>query len=424
MRKEEKIYWSLKRLKYLVSINDETLPDTTDPDYELKYLDIGNVSSNGRVEPPTTYRFGDAPSRARRVVKDGDVIISTVRTYLQAIAPIEAPPDNLIVSTGFAVIRPNPDYIIPSFCKYSLRTTSFLSAVEMRSVGVSYPAINASDLGNIFVKVPTIEVQRRIASFLDSETARIDALIAAKERLIALLAEKRQALITRAVTRGLDPNVNMKDSGVAWLGEVPEGWLILQLKFLTNIPLQYGANEAALDDDPNNPRFVRITDIDEFGNLRPETFKSLTPELAEPYLLESGDILFARSGATVGKTFIYKISWGRACFAGYLIRFRCDRTRLLPEFLIEFAQSNFYWAQINEGMIQATIPNFNSEKYGAMLIALPPLEEQVEIVSFINKETQRLDAIRISTLCSINLLKERRIALITAAVTGQIGKAN
>jgi type I restriction enzyme S subunit len=195
-----------RRLKYAATINDEALSESTDADFELAYIDIGNVDSQGRVHDIVNHRFEDAPSRARRIVRDGDVIISTVRTYLQAIAPVENPPDNLIVSTGFAVVRPS-SALDHRFCKYALRASRFLWEVESRSTGVSYPAINASDLGDIKVSLPELGTQRLIANYLDRETARIDGLIAEKERMLALLEEKRAALISRVVTRGLDPNV-------------------------------------------------------------------------------------------------------------------------------------------------------------------------------------------------------------------------
>ena len=128
-----------RRLKYTATINDEALPEITDPDYELRYIDIGNVDSQGTIHDIVSYRFEAAPSRARRVVADGDVIVSTVRTYLQAIAPIENPPNNLIVSTGFAVVRPLNALLDREFCKYALREKHFLWEVESRSTGVSYP---------------------------------------------------------------------------------------------------------------------------------------------------------------------------------------------------------------------------------------------------------------------------------------------
>lgn len=202
-------HYPSRRLKYLASINDQALPETTNPDFELAYIDISNVDSQGTIHDVTNYRFEDAPSRARRVVKHGDVIISTVRTYLQAISSIENPPENLIVSTGFAVVRPG-DGLDPSYCKYALRESRFLWEVMVRSTGVSYPAINASELGDIMICHPSLNVQRKIASYLDRETARLDSIIkklgvtstssAPEGSMLSLLVERRAALITAAVT--------------------------------------------------------------------------------------------------------------------------------------------------------------------------------------------------------------------------------
>lgn len=408
-----------QRLKYAATINDEALSESTDADFELAYIDIGNVDSQGRVHDIVNYRFEDAPSRARRIVRDGDVIISTVRTYLQAIAPVENPPDNLIVSTGFAVVRPS-DLLDHRFCKYALRANKFLWEVESRSTGVSYPAINASDLGDIKVSLPEIGAQRLIANFLDRETARIDGLIAEKERMLALLDEKRTTLISRVLTRGLDPNAPLKPSGIEWLGEIPAHWHLWRLKHLASEALSYGANEAALEDNPEWPRFVRITDIAADGSLRDETFKSLSPETADPYLLEDGDLLFARSGATVGKSFIYRPNWGAACFAGYLIRFRSNLSKVLPSYLNLYAQSSAYWHQISTRTIQATIQNFSAEKYADVIVPLPPVNTQQEIADAMAQEQSRFDGLTLQICNSLALLKVRRAALITAAVTGQI----
>jgi type I restriction enzyme, S subunit len=237
---------------------------------------------------------------------------------------------------------------------------------------------------------------------------------------LGLLAEKRRALITRAVTRGLDPRAALRDSGIPWLGEIPAHWTATRMKFLATEPLAYGANEAALEDDPTFPRFVRITDVDSEGNLRDETFKSLPPEVAEPYLLRDGDVLLARSGATVGKAFIYKPAWGIACFAGYLIRCRCNTVLMQPDFLFAYTQTEPYWWQVREGTIQATIQNFSAEKYGDLVVTVPPLEEQKAIIAHITAETAKLDALRAATERTIALLKERRAALIAAAVTGKL----
>lgn len=420
--------WKAKRLKYVSTINDEALPETTDPDYELLYVDIGSVEATAGIQQKEALLFENAPSRARRIVRDGDTIVSTVRTYLRAIAPIEQPEDNLIVSTGFAVVRPKG--IEPKFLGYCLRSSYFIETVVSRSVGVSYPATNPTDILCIEVPLPPRETQQTIADYLDAQTAKIDTLLARKRQFIARLKEKRSALIARTVTRGLPPaaaqaaglgsHPAMKDSGVEWLGEIPAHWESKRLKFLLTERLQYGANESAELDDPELPRYVRITDIDERDSLRDETFRSLPEEVAKPYLLEDGDILFARSGATSGKTFLYRATWGRCAYAGYLIRARLKQEKLLPSFLRYFTASNNYWQWLATSYIQATIQNVSAEKYADLWLPLPPLEEQQAIAAYLDRETARIDQLAAKVEAAIARLTEYRQALITAAVTGKI----
>jgi type I restriction enzyme, S subunit len=224
-------------LKYLSAINNETLGEDTDPNLEISYVDIGSVDEIGGIVKIEEFAFEKAPSRARRIVRDGDVIVSTVRTYLRAIAPITVTKPCLIVSTGFAVIRPKTG-LDSSFTSYALRAPYFVDRVVANSVGVSYPAINATEVGCIAIAAPDVREQRAIAEFLDRETEKIDALVAKKERLIDLLQEKRTALITQAVTKGLDPDVPVRDSGVAWLGEIPAHWTIMRLKVPCSGPAQ------------------------------------------------------------------------------------------------------------------------------------------------------------------------------------------
>src|SRR5713226_271759 len=134
-------HWEVKRLKYLATTNDEALPEGTDPAFEITYVDISSVDTLSGITVTETLPFERAPSRARRIVREGDVIVSTVRTYLRGIAPIKKPVPNLIVSTGFAVVRPR--YLDSSFAAYALRAPYFVERVVANSVGVSYPAIDA-----------------------------------------------------------------------------------------------------------------------------------------------------------------------------------------------------------------------------------------------------------------------------------------
>lgn len=186
-----------------ISLNPETLSEDTDPDLVFPYIDISTVSE-AEMLTPQEVRFSTAPSRARRVVRTGDVIVSTVRTYLRAVAAVPESLDGAVASTGFAVLRPRPSLLDGRYLRYWCMTEEFLSDVIARSYGVSYPAINASDLVRLKMPLPTIAEQLSIVEELEEEEAdsrrREDSLRALDE----LLRQRRQALVTAAVTGQLD----------------------------------------------------------------------------------------------------------------------------------------------------------------------------------------------------------------------------
>ena len=209
-----------------------------------------------------------------------------------------------------------------------------------------------------------------------------------------------------------------KDSGVEWLGEIPREWIPIRLKHLLLESLVYGANEAAEDDNPKNPRYIRITDMNSDGSLDSDTFRSLPMHVAENYLLKDGDILLARSGATVGKSFYYKSDFGICCFAGYLIRARPNKTKLSGKFAYWFFQSDSYWKYVAGSQIKATIQNVSAEKYGYLYLSLPKkIEEQTQISNFLDHETAKIDSLIEKQQQLIQLLKEKRQAVISHAVT-------
>lgn len=195
--------WEVKPLKYVVKTNPEALGENTNSDYIIKYVDIGNVSLKGLLSEPLEMRFENAPSRARRIIRAGDVVVSTVRTYLKAITRFPNPEPNLIVSTGFAVLRPT--YTIESnYIYYTVRSNQFVDAIMAHSVGVGYPAINSSVLVGLPFCQPPLEEQHAIAEYLDREIAKIDALITKIHEHIEKVKEYRTALISAAVTGKID----------------------------------------------------------------------------------------------------------------------------------------------------------------------------------------------------------------------------
>ena len=195
-------HWEVKKLKYISTVNDESLSENYSEDFEINYIDIGSVTT-GSINKYENMMYSTAPSRAKRIVKNGDILVSTVRTYLKAIAPISLKEDNFIVSTGFAVIR-SKNKIISDFMKYGLLSNYFIDLVEASSVGISYPAINASDLITFKIAIPPLQEQQQIANYLDEKTSKIDILIEKSNKSIELLKEKRTALISAAVTGKID----------------------------------------------------------------------------------------------------------------------------------------------------------------------------------------------------------------------------
>lgn len=162
------------------------------------------------------------------------------------------------------------------------------------------------EMKNIQIVAPPLQEQQSIAAYLDQKCGEIDELITLQEKMITKLQSYKQSVITEAVTKGLDKNVPLKDSGIEWIGAIPEHWICTVFKRFLLEPMQYGANEPAEECNYYDPRYIRITDIKDDGTLRDDTFKSLPLGKAKEYMLTKGDLLFARSGATVGKTFLYK----------------------------------------------------------------------------------------------------------------------
>lgn len=197
-------HWEAMRLKHWVTVNDVVLSETTDPQFEFRYLEITDVRTGTLAEEPKLVRFGTAPSRARRIVRTGDTILSTVRTYLRAAwFADDVADDPLVCSTGFAVLTPRPG-VVPKFLGYLAQSEFFTDRVAAESSGTAYPAIAESRLGAFHVPVPPALEQHTIADFLDRESAKIDALVAKVQEAIDSLKEYRVALIFAAVKGNID----------------------------------------------------------------------------------------------------------------------------------------------------------------------------------------------------------------------------
>jgi type I restriction enzyme S subunit len=412
--------WEVAPLKFVATYNDDVVDETTPPDTEILYVDISAVDALDGIKMKEPMLFSAAPSRARRRVKHGDTIVSTVRTYLRAIARVRTPEENLIVSTGFAVIRPRAD-LSPDYVGNVLSASYFIEQVIARSTGVGYPAINASDLARIPVAIPPLAEQTAIAEFLDRETAKIDELVAEQRRLMELLKEKRQAVISHAVTKGLNPHAPMKPSCIEWLGDVPEHWEVMAIKRIVSEPITDGPHETPEFLDEGVP-FVSAEAVSsghiDFSKIRGHISAQDNERFSQKYAPKLHDIYMVKSGATTGVTAIVE---GRTDFNIWspLAVIRCGE-KSAPYFVLNFMRSRNFAEGVTLNWSFGTQQNIGMGVIGNLACTIPPLPEQTAITDFLETELHKFDTLTAEAQRAIDLLQERRTALISAAVTGQI----
>ncbi len=328
----------------------------------------------------------------------------------------------IVCSTEFVplVARPTFDARFAFYVYSSVLVRELISAT-VQSVTRSHQRANPEDISKIWLPIPPLAEQRAIADFLDRETERLDALVAQKERLLELLAEKRRALVTRAVTRGLNPAAPLRDSGLPWLGQIPAAWKLNRLKFIAQI--SYGVGDELDKSLTSGVPLISLPNVDIEGSLHLEElgWANLSESEKASLLLRKGDLLFNwrnGSSAHVGKT-AYFDAEGEFTHVGFLLRIRFDLSRYEPRFFQAFLQTlraTGYFLY-TRAMVNNT---FNQTELGNLYVVVPSLDEQRTIVAHIAAETAKLDALRAAAERTMGLLKERRAALIAAAVTGRI----
>lgn len=329
--------------------------------------------------------------------------------------------DVFTIWSPLAVFRCNKERCISRFLFYTLQSDYYQKQLESKWSFGTQQNIGMRTLERLLICYPAVPEQERIVDYLDAKCAAIDALIAAKEKTNALLKERRQSIIYEAVTKGLNPDAPMKDSGIEWIGQIPERWSVWRMKHLASEPLQYGANATGVEFRDDIPRYVRITDITADRKLCNEGKQSLETDIAQDYMLDDGDILFARSGATSGKSFYYESEYGPCCFAGYLIKLRTDKSKALSKFLYYYTLTQAYENWTQQIFIQATIQNISADKYNNLWFAIPEtLEEQAYIVAYLDQRCSEMDALITANEKTIKKLKEYRQSIIYEAVTGKI----
>ena len=398
-----------RRLKYVSQLNMGQSPSSEDVTRFDEAEGLPFLQGNaefGSVSPTYKHTCNTPPKTA----KVGDLLVS-VRAPVGALNIADQ-----MYGIGRGLCAVTWKSIEPRFGWWAMHYhRGKLSEV---ATGSTYEAVSAEDLGNLFLSFPDLKSQRLIADYLDRETARIDALVAEKEKMLALLEEKRAALISRAVTRGLDPTAPLKPSGLDWLGDIPAHWETRTLKRVS-LRIDTGSTpSASYMDGSLQPKFLWFTpgDFENGGELFDSKRKIPIEAIEdkEAKVFPANAIMVIGIGATLGKVATSPVEFS----ANQQINVIYPSEETSSEFLLYTLQG--YEKVFRANANSATLPILNQERLGAIHIPFPPMEEQLLIAATIREKHAAERKILKQLISSISLLKERRAALITAAVTGQI----
>jgi len=388
----------LKRLCLLITDGAHISPETEGGVYDFvstKDLDGDSIIFDECLKTsPSSYEYmvrtGCKPAR-------NDILFSKDGTIGQTVIVKEE--RDFAVASSLIIIRPDTSLLTASYLHYLCQSLVVIEQVDRLVKGAGLPRLSVQNLRKIVGVLPPIDDQRAIAIFLDRETAKIDSLMAEQRTLIDLLKEKRQAVISHAVTKGLNPDAPMKDSGVEWLGKVPEHWGVKRLRFLCEI--QTGSKDTI--------------DAVESGDF-PFFVRSQTVERIDSFSFDCEAVLTAGDGVGVGKVFHYHK--GPFDFHQRVYMFNNFKD-ISGKFFFCFLKENFFKVAL-EGGAKSTVDSLRRPLIQNFVITLPPSNEQALIVELVEEASTKLDALTAEANQAIALLQERRTALISAAVTGKI----
>jgi type I restriction enzyme S subunit len=394
-----------------------------DDELPVRLCNYTDVYKNECVSPDMDLMAATAtPQEIERFrLEVGDVVITKDSESWNDIAIpayVEGSATDFVCGYHLAFIRPRKELLDGRFLFRCLQSRPVGLQLELEATGVTRYGLPKDAIGLAVLPLPPLPTQRRIAAYLDRETARIDGLIAEKERMLALLEEKRAALISRVVTRGLDPNAPLKPSGLEWLDEIPTHWDICQLK-RTWASSDYGLSESIKDEGD-----IAVLRMSCIVDGRVDVSKSgMITEVDGHLLLRRNDLLFNRTNSLdqIAKVGLVDFDPKEPLtFASYLVRIRTNN-RAMPQYLVALLNASLFLGFARKNAIPAIgQANLSPTRYGEIRIPLPPKAEQEEIVTFLKRDAETSTPVGEHIRSSINLLKERRAALISAAVTGQI----
>ncbi|MDQ8935069.1 restriction endonuclease subunit S [Acinetobacter rudis] len=415
-------HWDLKSSKFLFNIVNGSTPKSGIEDYwegDITWVTPSDLSKIQHFE---------ISESSRNITQKGlDSCGTSLVPKRSLILSCRAPIGSLAITTKEVCTNQGCKSLVvkkeinTKFMYYFLSVST--EQLNVLGRGTTFLELSSDELGNFKLPYPISKEQFQIANFLDHETAKIDSLIAKQEKLIELLKEKRQAVISHAVTKGLNPDVAMKDSGVEWLGEVPEHWGISKVGFHT---LKIGSGKTPKGGaeiyQENGILFIRSQNVYNDG-LRVSNSecvyisKAIHDEMSASKVL-SGDILLNITGGSIGRSCLVSNNFPEANVNQHVCIIRVDMH--LQNFLSLVIQSDLIQAQIRSIQTGGNREGLNFEQVSKFSFSLPPRTEQEEVVQYVKNKSIEFQKVEERARNAIQLMQERRTALISAAVTGKI----
>jgi type I restriction enzyme, S subunit len=411
-------HWKVGRVKNIISAKITDGPHTTPSfiDVGVPFLSVDGIQEGELVFENCRFVSEEDHREFQRKAKpERDDILLGKAASTGKIARVKINFEFSIWSP-LALIKVDRIVFSSAFIEYFLKSPVFQAQIDIYCTSNTQKNISMDDIPRLALAFPPLPEQRTIAAFLDAETARNDTLVAKQEALIATLQEKRRALISHVVTKGLDPAAPMRDSGVPWLGAVPKHWEVTHLKRIARI--RYGLGQPPREHDQGVP-LIRATNIDA-GKITERDLVLVDPTdvpESKDAFLTAGEIIVVRSGVYTGDSSIIPSAYERAV-AGYDMVVTV--VQAIPQFVAWSFLGTSVAHQFDMAKLRAAQPHLNAEELGETWIVLPTATEQAAIVAFIESETAQIDTLITKSQEMIAVLHEHRTALVAAAVTGQI----
>ena len=421
-------HWERSKLRYMFSFSKGlTITKADLQDNGIPCVNYGEIHSkfgfevNSEIHALRCVSESYLKTDSNAVLKRGDIVFADTSEDIEGSGNFTQLVNEEDVFAGYHTIIARPDNRQCSrFYAYILDSVELRTQVRHAVKGVKVFSVTQAILRGIDIWLPSTAERKKIANFLDHETAKIDTLIEKQQQLIKLLKEKRQAVISHAVTKGLDPNVPMRDSGVEWLGEVPAHWRKIKLKYITKSIIDAEHKTAQYFDD-GSYLVCRTTNVRD-GMLCLDGGKYTNFEVYTAWtrrgVPETGDILFTRE-APAGEACVY-LGDIPLCLGQRMVLFKLKKERVESQFVLYSIYSGLSDAFVKQLSQGSTVAHFNMSDIQNIPLFEPPKKEQMQINKYLKKVSSKYDGLIESATDAISLMKERRSAVISAAVTGKI----